>query len=346
MNKKILASLILIGLLGAAAGIGTYAWFSSTRERNPGFYTAHLDLELNERYDWGDYKILDNMAPGEDRVQIFDLKGHGTTASYSELEISYEAPCLCVGDGTKDWAEVSIPVDIALQDITQLSFWKKVVSYGASGWNPNVYLCVDANGNGVFESDVAGYHRSTVGGATPEAAAAKYVAPDAFIALETPVGLTAYDLDFALVPAFSMSAWAVDANGEVSYDYGAGLAQFATNSFGEINPTDRVKFIKIVIGGSGNWMDEVAYVKDISLNGGLLPLPDIGEVITVTVTDQEGTTVTRSLKNWVGKKMKILDNRDGVGWVKVTLHFKESASNEYQSICGNIDFTFTLWQGP
>ena len=346
MSKKILASLILIGLLAAAAAIGTYAWFSSTRTMNPGFYTAHLDLELNAREDWG--TVLGNMAPGENGVQIFDLKSHGTTASYSELEISYEAPCLCVSNGTTEWAEVSIPVDIALEDITQLSFLKKVVqgycgwsTAYPSGWNPNVILAIDADNDGDFDGDLLGYHFGTG------------IKSDAFVEGECPVGLTAYDTDFVLLGAISeMAWWGADVNGLlVDAPYGP-LSGFQTQSWGEINPTDHVKFIKIVIGGSGSWMDERAYVRDIKLNNQLQTLPDIGEVITVTVEEWDGSNwvpvdpVGSTLKQWAGYTMKILDDSDGVGSVRITLHFKESAGNEYQSICGQITFTFTLWQGP
>jgi hypothetical protein len=139
------------------------------------------------------------------------------------------------------------------------------------------------------------------------------------------------------------------------HDFTGTLAAITTGDHDTNIPnTDvKVKCIKLVIGGSGSWVDERAYVKDISLNGVPQPLPDIGEVITVKVEEWRGTWWTTlsegyTLKEWkeVPGKVKVLDDFGGVGAVRITLHFKESAGNEYQNICGDIDFTFTLWQGP
>ena len=371
MKKKILASLILIGLLAAAAAIGTWAYFSSTRTMNPGFYTASLNLDVGVDYDWGTYKILDNMAPGDDCEQVFRLYSTGSIGgSYSELEISYQAPMLGVEDGSTQWAEVSIPVDIAIEDITGLTFWEKIDLHGDSGWDVNVILGVDCDGDGVFEADLPAWHG--IGVVAPHDPAT--LRGDSFVEMDgwlgylgggTPYAGLSKDVDWTKIDSnvVDYGWWTPDITG-TKFAYfgsimGGSFADFqawldGANDDGRIDLGDRVKCIKLVLGGSGSWMNECAYVKNIKLDGVLQPLPDIGEVITVYVDEYyagawhalpggRGAT----LKAWAGYKLSpILKASDGVGPVRVTLHFDEKAGNEYQSICGNIEFTFTLWQGP
>jgi predicted ribosomally synthesized peptide with SipW-like signal peptide len=364
MDKKILVSLILIGLLGAAAGIGTWAYFSSTRTMNLGFNTASLNLELGVDYDWG--TVLGNMAPGEDREQIFRLTNTGTTSgSYSTLQISYEAPCLCVSDGATDWAEISIPVDIALKDINQLSFWEKIDLFGAKGWDVNVILGIDLDGDGVFEANLPAWHG--IGGTMHQAVD---LHGDTFAEMDGKLGPLTADLSWTEIDALATPRWWTpnkDGNGLSGSGSGFTVPPALYCTFADLllrigNPTwdtnipntnVKVKVIKLVIGGAGSWVDERAYVRDISLNGVLHPLPDIGEVITVKVWEWDGSSWIlvhegSTLKQWNGWTgcPHILAGHNGVGAVKITLHFIESAGNEYQHICGDIDFTFTLWQGP
>jgi len=219
------------------------------------------------------------------------------TAGLSDLEAhsgEYSAK-LYVLDGGVDWAEVSIPVDMKIEDLDELSFWKNVVEGSgqpeSSGWNPNVYLCIDADGEDGFTGDVAAYHHATVAGSSSAEAAAAHIAPDAFITLEFPTKLLAVDTEFVYVDAFTMMAWAVDANGQPGYNYGEGLAQFKTESFGLIDPTDKVMAISIVIGGCPNWIDETAYVDDVTINGEVYQFEIPGEPITETVTG-DGTVLS------------------------------------------------------
>ncbi len=156
-----------------------------------------------------------------------------------------------------DWAEVSIPVDIPLKDISSLSFWKMVVAGYCSpasypcGWNPGIMLAIDADGNGSFDGDInlAG----SLGG-------------DAYVAGEFTKGLTEYDSAFVLVDACNdMAWWGADSTGWSPY-YGS-LSGFQAEYWGEIDPDDHVKLIKIVIGSTGSWMDETVYVDDLTING-------------------------------------------------------------------------------
>ena len=65
MNKKILASLIIIGILGFALGWGTYSYFSDTETSTENtFQAGTLDLKVNDFDDpVGAVVTLDNMCP-------------------------------------------------------------------------------------------------------------------------------------------------------------------------------------------------------------------------------------------------------------------------------------------
>lgn len=170
---------------------------------------------------------------------------------------------LSVVNGVADWAEVSIPIDIALKDINTLTFWKKVIEGYCGwnpegypgGWNPNIVLAIDADNDGDFDGDIPSYH--TGGG----------IGSDAFVEGEFRVGLTEHDSTFTFVNALTdMVWWGADTDGVVNRPCGP-LSGFQTQSWGAINPTDHIKFIKIVIGGAGSWMDETAYVDMVTING-------------------------------------------------------------------------------
>jgi predicted ribosomally synthesized peptide with SipW-like signal peptide len=64
MNKKILASIMVIGMLALAMGYGTYSYFSSTKTSTSNTFTAGtLDISLGES-ETTEISI-GNMAPGD-----------------------------------------------------------------------------------------------------------------------------------------------------------------------------------------------------------------------------------------------------------------------------------------
>jgi len=205
-----------------------------------------------------------------------DVVGSATaeisTAAYHSPTHSVE---LYVKNGSVDWAEVSIPVNIALKDINELSFWEYIKSYSPKGWDVNVVLGIDANGDGMFKADVAGWH---VG---PNAWTLGALNGDTFVEMDglqgnPPTGT------LAKVDALAVSQW------WTPDESGAGFAKSDTypwtfyNSFANLidvfipDPTQtslipdtdaRVLCVKLLIGGSGNWMDETAFVDDVTING-------------------------------------------------------------------------------
>ena len=362
MDKKILVSLILIGLLGAAAGIGTWAYFSSTRTMNPGFYTASLNLELGVDYPW-ETSVLHNMAPGEDRVQIFRLTNTGTTSgSFSELQISYEVmPTI---DGVISGGEWN-----GAASITVVGGKGTVKVLASAGYLYVLFDLVDPNDartqyvNEVGNDQISININPTDGG------------PWGFpydLIFETSA-LSAGDGGHHQLPwnpkenSGTIDGWAtrwfpnnlqealpVDLESATIYSGGKRITEWKLPlaSIG-VSPGDVLK-----VGGAVDVGDGGSYVYPIGLvwsdAGTYMPCilkGDIGEVITVKVDEWLGywheLSSGYTLKQWVGGKLSpILEEYDGVGAVQITLHFDEDAGNEYQNICGDIDFTFTLWQGP
>jgi predicted ribosomally synthesized peptide with SipW-like signal peptide len=64
MDKKILVSMMVIGLVAALAGAGLYAYFSDTETSSENeFYAGTLDISLTESGEFG--IDIGNMAPGD-----------------------------------------------------------------------------------------------------------------------------------------------------------------------------------------------------------------------------------------------------------------------------------------
>jgi len=237
--------------------------------------------------DDGTYLIDGYLEDGAGNVaSIFGTTNHpctlytvgNATSEWSSDEShsgSYSVE-LYVGDGSVDWAEVSIPVDIALKDIAKLKFWEYIDSYYPSdlGWSVNIVLGIDADGDGDFEADVAEWHVGTNSHTlTP-------LNGDSFVQMDGAQGDPTTGI-WTETDALSIAQWWTPNN------TGAGFAKSATytpsfyGSFTnfvnvflpDVTQTSlipdanaRVKCIKLVIGGSGNWMNETAYVDDLRLN--------------------------------------------------------------------------------
>ena len=80
MNKKILVSLIIIGVLGLAIGWGTYAYFSDTETSEGNTFTAGtLDLKVDGKDDpLPVYFELSDVKPGDSGSKDIVLKNDGT----------------------------------------------------------------------------------------------------------------------------------------------------------------------------------------------------------------------------------------------------------------------------
>lgn len=171
---------------------------------------------------------------------------------------------LYVDDGTHDWAEVSIPVDIAIEEITSLSFCEYIDSYGINGWDVNVVLGVDCDGDG-FEANVAEWH--VVFPHNPS-----MLGDDSFVEMDGALGGSPPTGDWHVIDAFSTSQWwtpDVAGTGFATFynNFASFLAWLDTGSDdSRVDIGDRVKVLKLLIGGSLNWNDETAYVDCAIIN--------------------------------------------------------------------------------
>lgn len=178
----------------------------------------------------------------------------------------------CVANGVADWAEVSIPVDIALKDIAELKFWEYIRSYTSNGYSVNVLLGVDCDSDGVFEADVPAWHQ----GATSHTLVV--LGSDAFVEMDGISGNPTTGIWTETEALGVAQWWAPNTTGAGFCSYYGNFAGFLTfldgvgNDCIIQNSNARVLCVKFLIGGSGSWMDETAYVDDITINGAVYDL--------------------------------------------------------------------------
>jgi predicted ribosomally synthesized peptide with SipW-like signal peptide len=101
MNKKILASMLVIGILALAMGYGTYSYFSSTKMSTGNTFTAGtLVLKLSNDYVYWHEGVTatwaspSGWAPGQSFTNTLYLKNEGSVAA----QVVYE-----------DWTDGSDP---------------------------------------------------------------------------------------------------------------------------------------------------------------------------------------------------------------------------------------------
>jgi len=63
ISKKVLFSVLLIGLIGVAAGAGTFAFFSDTEEADGVFMAGTIDIAINDQNPWTETFNFDDMKP-------------------------------------------------------------------------------------------------------------------------------------------------------------------------------------------------------------------------------------------------------------------------------------------
>lgn len=261
----------------------------------------------------------------------FQTHGNGT-AEWAELENyfgNYSAR-LYVPDGTVDIAAIEFDVDIALEDITELSFWQKISnSYGV-----NVILGIDADGDGTYESLDKPWHFSH---------SPADLGDDSFISMD---GMSPSSGSWEEVDTTSISHWWTPNNvgdgfcADFGWNY---LSDIQSASKCRIEPTDRVKVIRLLIGGSGTWMDKVAYVDDITLNGKIILEPQNWWITTNTSIDLSCEDVGNHPSNdvTIHYKYRVNEGEDFDEWTdtiseqtdEVSFTFEETSIHELEYWC-------------
>lgn len=265
--------------------------------------------------------LVTAVANADSGTATFETAGNGTAGwSTEQVHNGYYSAKLYVADGSQDWAGVKIPVDIAIEDIASLSFWEYIDLLDTSGWDVNVILGVDCDGDGVFESDVIDWH---IGAGQHTAAA---LGDDSFVEMDGWGGLTggtftppvtyaglSGDVPWTSVNAYdgvTYGWWTPDAAGTGWAYFGSmasgplGPATDSTsfqawldgpNDDGRIDKGDRVKVVELVLGGSGSWANQAAFVDNITMNGVTYKLePGSGVPLTVDVPEIISISVTPS----------------------------------------------------
>lgn len=187
---------------------------------------------------------------------------------------------LYVEDGTQHWAEVSIPVDIVIEDIAELTFWEYIESY-TTGWDVNVVLGVDCDGDG-FEADVAGWHVPSPGHDPSK------LGDDSFVEMDGTLGSNPPVEEWHEIDALGTAQWwTPNSTGDSFASFYGDFASFLDwldtgSDDSRIDKDDTVKVIKLLIGGSSSWMGETAYVDYVILNDAVvLDEPGVEDAITL-----------------------------------------------------------------
>jgi len=228
---------------------------------------------------------------------LFDVRGSQPAGAWwaPDGKSGYSAG-LYVQDGTKGWAEVSIPVDIALKDIIELKFWEMIESY-TTGYSVNVVLGIDLENDG-FTADVAGWHVGT------DSWTLAALDGDTFVEMDGVTGNPNPDV-WSETDTLSVSQWwTPDESGagfakSSSYPstfYGS-FANFVNGFLVDSTQTSlipdanaRVKCIKLLIGGSGSWMEERAFVDLVTVNEAVYDLEPV-----IVTEDFDGVAFTPTL---------------------------------------------------
>ena len=198
---------------------------------------------------------------------------------------------LYVENGGTDWAEISIPIDIAIEDIKELKILEYIKTYSTSGYQANINLGIDIDGDG-FEADVAAWHLTNP--KDPNT-----LGDDTFVTLE----MMGYDMtpDTGSWVQRDMlgpyNVWFPNAAKTGSIDWPSSLAELVTElttstgkDVGGISLGDKVKVIQIVLGGAPSWMEQTAYYSSLTYSASpgiiidLLPSGNVGDEITVSGT--------------------------------------------------------------
>jgi predicted ribosomally synthesized peptide with SipW-like signal peptide len=131
MNKKILASMVVIGLLALGVGWGTYSYFSDTETVQNVFTAGSLDLTVNDQNGVPVTFTADNLRPGNQPHWSLTLKNIGTINGKLDIsnvvvvsgENGLTEPEIEAGDASGDTGE--------LDDVLNLRLW---LDKDHSGW--------------------------------------------------------------------------------------------------------------------------------------------------------------------------------------------------------------------
>ncbi len=117
MNKKIIISLLLVGVLAFGLGLGSYAWFTSQATSTDNtFTTGRLSVNNETAFNTAQVGLvnLGNLKPGDLERFTFDVKNTGTLEMKYRFKLTGITGGLTTGDhpleisiDNVNWAKIS-----------------------------------------------------------------------------------------------------------------------------------------------------------------------------------------------------------------------------------------------
>jgi predicted ribosomally synthesized peptide with SipW-like signal peptide len=127
MNTKILASVLVIGMLALAMGYGTYAYFSNTKTSTNNTFTAGtINLQLKDAdEDWRDGVTatwsVSGWVPGDSFIAELDMRNTGTTGA---LVGRIKGIDLTETDANGVWTDIADYIYITDIEYTENGVWQ------------------------------------------------------------------------------------------------------------------------------------------------------------------------------------------------------------------------------
>jgi len=147
MNKKILASMMVVGLLALALGYGTHSYFSGVEEGSGSFSTGTLTLDTVSYSGW----TLPNLSPGQEWTTQIELKNTGSLDAMYVYMAFYITSDSGPGNGLAD--------KIVLEEIKEWCYLKSWTTTTFDASTSNVWLGV---WSGTQDNSISLYDLATV----------------------------------------------------------------------------------------------------------------------------------------------------------------------------------------
>jgi len=210
---------------------------------------------------------------GDPKIEELDLEmnGDGKAAWVTSEYYSGDSSAKLVipeSPAVDDFAGVDsfFDVFVELDDVTSLSYYRKVTEIGNNAWIPLVILGIDADGDGEFEAQPLEWEASLgMGSVDPN-----LLGGDSFIQCEHPTGqVGSVDSGFVLVDAYNdFMCYTPSADGMSWVEYEP-LSYYQANSVGRVEPTDKIAMVKVMLNipaADG----ETVYVDYVEMNANII----------------------------------------------------------------------------
>ena len=144
LNKKMLLSLLVIGVVSVSAGAGTWAYFSDTETSTDNTFTAGtLDIVIPNTFNFGD------VAPGDVKTETITIENKGSIAAKS---VFLELDVVDSENGVADTEPEGVAETALGTDVYDISKMIEITSITYDGVDISGYY-FNGNGNGYLDLD-------------------------------------------------------------------------------------------------------------------------------------------------------------------------------------------------